>query len=474
MDNLKFLDILESKCAAAGEQPIVVGVSGGPDSLTLLSLLNQTKFPLIVAHFDHALRPESSTEVAFVRRNAASLNLPFRHERQDVRAHAEDQKLSIEEAARELRYSFLFRLAEETDAQAIAVGHTADDQAETLLMHLLRGTGLSGLRGMAYRTLPNPWSQSVPLIRPLLSFRREEILAYCTKMELDPIDDPSNLDSSFTRNRIRHELLPKLEEYNPQIKEHLLQSADLLSEDFQLIEALSNMVWGKILREIDHHKLAIDRQIFLRQPLALQRMLLRRVFQTLRPEARNLDYAAIERAIKIVAQPLNKQHDWLASLYIFVEDNLIWAADWENDLPVIGPQLKQKDNQPLGIPGVVDLDGGWHLEAEEMQLLASHKELQDTNPYEAFLDMSKVKKELTLRTRKPGDRFRPLGMKSGSMKLSDFMINVKIPQRARAAWPLLSHDKEILWVPGYRLAQPFRLTESSRNAIHLRLTHHPA
>lgn len=473
MDIQKFFAILESKCAAKGERPIIVGVSGGPDSLTLLHLLSQTNFPIIVAHFDHGLRHESSEEVDFVRRTAELTDSPFHSERGDVHAHAEEHGLSIEESARKQRYSFLFSLAEEMGAEAVAVGHTADDQVETLMMHLLRGTGLAGLSGMPYRALPNQWSQSIPLIRPLLAFRREEILTYCKENGLEPIDDPSNLDRNFTRNRIRHDLLPVLQEYNPQVKELLLQSADLLYEDYKLVEALTSMAWRKILREIDQHKVAFDRQIFLRQPLALQRMLLRRVFQTFRPEARNLDYGAIERAVNLVLHKSQRKQDWLAGLYIVVEDNLIWMAEWGDELPVNGPQLKTQNIQMLEIPGIVELDGGWRLETEELPLASSTKDLHNTDPYEAWLDVQQLRKGLTLRTRKSGDRFRPLGMKKGSMKLSDFMINVKIPQRARDAWPLLSHDDEILWVPGYRTSHLFRVRESSRNAIHLCLTHHP-
>jgi tRNA(Ile)-lysidine synthase len=473
MNAQDFLNILASHAKLEGKQPLIVAVSGGPDSLSLLHLLAQTEYSLVVAHYDHGLRPESKDDAQFVAKIANLMGLPFHTEAGDVRAHAAQQNLSTEAAARELRYEFLYRLATDLDAQAVATGHTADDQVETLLINLLRGTGLTGLRGMPYRSLPNQWSQSIPLLRPLLSYSKQDLLDYCDEVGLQPISDPSNSDPAFTRNRIRHDLLPTLEQFSPGLNERLLQSAELLSEDYKLVEALTNLAWEKSLIQAGPGYVALDRQKFLQQPLALQRMLLRHAFQTLRPADRNLDFAAVERFLHSLSVNSSGQQDWLADLYYMFEGNIIWLAEKQAKLPVDGPQLEPGQSHLLTYPSQTDLANGWSLKAEESKTAITQNEVSDIDPFEFWLSTEKIGGQLTLRTRKPGDRFQPLGMQQGSMKLSDFMINEKIPQRARDSWPLLSLNDEICWLPGYRVAQPYRLQSSSPNALHLMLTKNP-
>lgn len=471
MDTKKFFEILESESGLRGQPSIIVGVSGGPDSRTLLHLLAQTDFALVVAHFDHGLRPESKEESEVVKRIAESMDLPFHGGSGDVAAHAKKHSLSIEEAAREQRYTFLFGLAQELDAQAVAVGHTADDQIETQLMHFLRGAGMEGMRGMAYRSLPTQWSDTVPLLRPLLSVWREEVLAYCAEKGLEALNDPSNTDQTFLRNRLRHDLLPILESYNPRIKEALLQSTDLFSEDHKVIQALSESAWAKCLHSHSESSLALARQAFLKQPLSLQRMILQRAFHTLRSKGEQLDFDAVQRALQTIQSAPSGAQDWLAGLFVMLEDDLIWLADWAVDLPIAGPQLAAGGEKVVQIPGTLNLKQGWLLQAEERTVAAGPGEssMKGNDPFEAWLDLERVGKQLILRTRRPGDRFQPLGMHEGSMKVSDFMINVKMPQRARDGWPLLSDEDQILWVPGYRPAQPYRLRKSSRKAIHVSL-----
>ena len=171
---------------------MLLGVSGGPDSLCLLDIMRQLRYRLVVAHFDHGLRPESASEREKIEKLAADNHLLFVSQRADVSSYASENHLSIEEAARTLRYRFLFDQAEKAGACAVAVGHTADDQIETVLMHLLRGTGITGLGGMAYRTQPNVWSTMIPLVRPLLGTWREDISLYLWEHQLEPSFDPSN------------------------------------------------------------------------------------------------------------------------------------------------------------------------------------------------------------------------------------------------------------------------------------------
>jgi tRNA(Ile)-lysidine synthase len=223
--------VLRDECKLVKDRPIIVGVSGGPDSLCLMEALRQAGYKVIVAHFDHQLRPESADDAHAVEKIASRLMLASMIDGADVRAHAELNKLSIEEAARNLRYRFLFGLAHDYDAQAVAVGHTADDQVETVLMHFLRGSGLAGLKGMSHCTIVETFDPLIPIIRPLLDYWREETVVYCAANGLRPHYDSTNDSLNFQRNRIRHLLLPTLESYNPKFREAVHRMSQSLKAD---------------------------------------------------------------------------------------------------------------------------------------------------------------------------------------------------------------------------------------------------
>ena len=213
----------------------------------------------------------------------ANMTWFFETESEDIAAYAKENGLSVEEAARKRRYPFLYNVAEKHQAQAVAVGHNADDQAETVLMHLLRGAGLDGLSGMRMRSYNADWNEQIPLVRPLLQTWREEILAYCEEHELEPLIDSSNTDTVYFRNRLRHELLPNLETYNPQIKPQLWRMADTLAGDREIVEQHINAVWDKVLVEDSQDCLTFNRQTFLEKGQGVQRRLLRRALNQLRP-----------------------------------------------------------------------------------------------------------------------------------------------------------------------------------------------
>lgn len=459
---------LHQACGVVPRALLVVGFSGGPDSLALLHALHALGQPVLAAHLDHGLRPESASDADLANQLAAAFGVPFTSDRADVASHAAAHKQSTEEAARELRYRFLFRVAEERGAQAVAVAHNADDQTETVLMHLLRGAGPAGLRGMAARLLPNPWSAQLPLVRPLLFTRRLEILDYCAVHDLHSILDASNQDQTYFRNHLRHELLPLLESYAPGFGKRLNQTADLISADFALIEQIAEDAWRRCLSLSGSNHLRLDRAALRAEPFALQRAVIRRAFATLRPQTSDLDFPAVERALQAAFSPADTAPvDWLAGLFVMAEGQHLWIAAWEADLPVDWPQAPET---PLHIetPADLQLGPGWIFTAEVAEFSGPDVKQSD-HGFEAQLDLARTGEDLTLRRRKPGDRFQPLGLDGGSMKLSDFMINEKLPQRARETWPLVCKGDDIVWVPGYRLAHPYRLQPRSRKALRLRL-----
>src|SRR5512134_1539254 len=235
--------ILQDRCGLRREQPVIAGVSGGPDSLCLMSILRKAGYRTIVAHFNHKLRPDADADANIVEQTAARLNLASVIESGDVRAFADAEKLSIEEAARILRYRFLMRQARRLKAQAVAVGHTADDQVETVLMHFIRGAGLAGLKGMSYRTILQAFDPEIPVVRPLLDTWREETVVYCAANGFRPRHDPSNASLDFFRNRLRHLLIPTLESYNPRFRDVIWRTSRSLAGDFEIISGLLDEAW---------------------------------------------------------------------------------------------------------------------------------------------------------------------------------------------------------------------------------------
>ncbi len=463
--------VLREKCFLSPEQSVLIGVSGGADSLCLLDILTGLQIPVVVAHLDHGLRPQAAAEARFVRGVAETLGLPFAHAAVDTAAFASQNGFSIEEAARELRYRFLFEQAKIYQAQAVAVAHHADDQVETVVMHLLRGAGLDGLAGMAYRSLPNPWSDTIPLLRPLLGAWRAEIEAYCAGRGLAPLTDQSNFDTAYFRNRLRHQLIPEMDRHLPGLRRRLWQTADLLAADRALLDQLTEQAWLQTVAHAGVGFTAFHLPAFRLHPLALQRRLTRSAVAQLRPGARDLDFALVQRLLDFAAHPTaTGQVDLGLGLRAFLEDENLWIAAWEADLP--GAQWPLiTDVYSLLIPGELDLGNNWQLRAEipsDVEL-AQREARQNRDPYRAWIDLRDRQPCLKLRPRRPGDRFQPLGMSGKSMKLSDFMINRKIPRRARARWPLICARDEIAWLPGYGLAHPFRLTEASISVVCLSL-----
>ena len=456
---------------------VMVGVSGGPDSLCLLQLVREIPgIRCIVAHFNHQLRPEADQEAELVRCLAEKLNLPFVTESAQVRAHAEEHGLSLEEAARSLRYRFLFAQARKLHAEAVAVGHTADDQVETILMHFLRGAGLAGLKGMGGRTILAEFDREIPLVRPILHLWRHETEAWCREHELQPVYDPSNTDESYFRNRLRHSLIPELEKYNPRIKETLLRTAAALAGDYEALAETLDSAWPKVVLKEGAGHVAFRAAMMEEIPPGLRRNILRRAMESLRPGLRNLDFDTLEHGSDFfgagtrLAAPgsiLPRQVDLTAGLHLYREEETITLAGLEADLPQAQwPQVE--GIHELEINGQVHLNENFILSASEVELKTVRMvALENEDPFTAWLDADLTGDRFTVRSRGEGDVFTPLGMNRQTVKLREFFINVKLPRRARRGWPLVCAGGEIAWVPGFRLAHPFRLTEQSKRAVKL-------
>ncbi|MBI5933391.1 MAG: tRNA lysidine(34) synthetase TilS [Chloroflexi bacterium] len=465
--------ILRNQCRLDPKRPIVVAVSGGPDSLCLMDLLRQAGYPIIVAHFNHKLRENSDMEATAVENMAARLGIPSLVESADVRAFAEEKKLSIEDAARTLRYRFLFAQARERGAQAVAVGHTADDQVETILMHFLRGAGMTGLKGMAYRTVFSVFDVEIPLVRPLLDVWREETVVYCAGQGLRPHYDPSNDSLNFLRNRIRHLLIPNLETYNPKFREAVWRTGQSLQADHEILTQSVDAAWARAVVNESDGLITFDASTLTEFPLGLTRYLFRRAMERIQPLA-DISYALLDRVTAFLQNgKTGGSLPLIGGIRLLREGNQVFVAGENAVLPFEAwPQLPaDADSLLLSLPSRVDLPGGWRFSCESWNIPAlAREQMQDNeDPFQVWLDADTLQGDLTLRVRREGDRFEPLGLDGHSQKLSDFFTNEKLAQRARDRWPLLCAGDKIAWIPGYQLAHPFRLTKASRRILYFTL-----
>jgi len=470
-----------------GDQ-VVLGVSGGPDSLCLLDVLSrlapQHGLRLRVAHLNHGLRREAAGEAAFVQAEAERRGLDYFSETVDVASAATASKQSIETTARALRYDFLERVARRTGARLVAVAHSADDQAETVLLHLLRGAGLRGLRGMLPKRVigervigklvignssaaavgPLPvtnYQLPLFLIRPLLSVTRAEILAYCDENQLTPSIDSSNADLHYFRNRLRLELLPVLERYNPNVRTMLARTATVAAGDYELWLQAAQSLWAATLAgaPADPRQVVFDRERWRALSLAQQRALLRLAVDKLRVGPEEIDFAPLEAAAQF-SRRAGPGHscELAAGLTLRVEVEQIIVSGH-------GAVLDTTD-RPKVVNG--ELAPGWRLLIEPLGAGGwSLDRLAATTRWTALVDADRVRQPIQLRARRPGDRFQPLGLNGHSVSLAEFMVDQKVPASQRDDWPLVMGGDEMMWVAGLRLDERYKITPDTRQVLRL-------
>jgi tRNA(Ile)-lysidine synthase len=452
---------------------VLVAFSGGPDSVALLHLLRELDASGHVrvaglAHFNHQLRgSQSDADEAFCRNIAARLSLPFECGSGDVRAAAHDARRSIEDTARELRYAFLETAADRLRADSIAVGHSRDDQAETFLLRLLRGSGPRGLAGILPR--------AGRIIRPLLDIPRTDLRAYVAERGLEFRDDPTNADVRIPRNRVRHELLPYLErEFSPGIIAVLAREASIARHDEEQLQNAAIDLARSIVLSIDGagDRVEVDALALTSIHPALGARVARLALQP-RAGRRFIGFEHVERFMTFAGhgQPG-------ASLSLPGQQ-----AVHTGTRIVLGPEpargrrgdpdakrgFANSFSFPLSIPGEVRLDKqGWAVAAEQVESLACTGGEATSGGLSVEVSAGALRLPLTIRSRRPGDRFRPPGL-GHRKKLHDFLIDRKIPRETRDSLPLVVDGEDrIVWVVGQSVAEDFRVTSGSRGVILLK------
>ncbi len=443
-----------------------VAVSGGPDSLSLLnvqrSLAAELDIELAVAHFNHKLRGESSDQdEAYVRELCSDWGVACFVGCEEVAARASREGLSLEEAGRGARYEYFSALAAEHDFSRVALGHTATDRVETVLINILRGSGLHGLRGI-------PPVRGI-FIRPLIAARREATIEYCRHHHLEPRWDETNLEvSEFLRNKVRLELLPLLaEEYADAPAESLLRLARAAEEELEWTEPLVTAAFGEVART-DAEKVSLDREKLAEMPAGLLYRVLRRALVALRGAATDVGSIHYDELRRLVEAGQTG-----AELHL---PGNILARTGYTDIDLIldrgapaGDEVGEEGYCELAVPGVAEGAGSGKTVAAEV-VSESPGELGDAAESLIIVDADAVELPLAVRNWRPGDAFQPLGM-SGHKKVQDLFVDEKVPRRQRRGVPVVVDGRDrIVWVVGLRMAEQFRVTDATVRFLKLSAT----
>ena len=436
---------------------LVVAVSGGADSVALLHALweirTDSHLSLIVSHLDHGLRSEGENEALWVGKMAGKLGIPFHRGKADVRSFQKERALTLQEAARELRYSFLQEVAHKSRAVKIALGHTADDQAESLILRLLRGSGTRGLSGI-------PPVRDGMYIRPLIETWREEIEDYLRAQKIAYLTDPSNQSLQYLRNRVRHELLPLLQQYNPRIRQILVQTADLFRAEEEFWKKHVEEKFPALMRSRRKDALSLDIPSLSAQPLPVRLRCLRLAIETVQGDLRGISLSHVWAIQGLLGgtEP-NKTLRLPRGLVVTRAYN------------VLNLTLSREEATPFeySVPGpgyveIPEIGRGMRFEVQSRKRKVLFKE----SPNVALLDFDALDFPLTLRTFRPGDRFQPLGME-GEKKVKDLFMDCKIPAFHRKRVPLLFRGDRLLWVAGIRIDHRARLKPETQRMLRAEL-----
>lgn len=455
---------------------IVVGVSGGADSVCLLLMLyelsREIPLSLLAVHVNHGIRQEGKADADYVEKLCGELELPFFLIEADVRAYAKKEKLSEEEAGRKIRYQAFTHILHEQCSEIacgkIAVAHNAGDRVETMLFHLFRGTGLSGASGI------KPVRDNI--IRPLLCLKREEIEGYLNENKISFCIDRTNLEDTYTRNRIRNHILPFAEkEICRGAAAHMWEAADVILEAEEYIKKQAGKIYEECLVREEkayqkHSMPAAPRTVLQADTLAehepfMQRQVLLKCLEELTEGRKDITSVHIEEIRKLLDRYGSKQVSLPYGLTAVKEyDRLtIYGAGLGKGCPQIQKSLEPL---PVPIPGTVNVPG---LGEVEFSVFSYEKtQIIPEKTYTKWFDYDRITRSLMFRTRKTGD-YLMVNERLSKKTLKDYMIGEKIPKNQRGEFYVLAEDSHILWVPGHRISQYYKVTEYTTRILQVQL-----
>lgn len=434
---------------------VVVGVSGGHDSMTLLyvleSLKDELEFEIVVAHINHGIRGEQADgDEEYVRNISNDLKLPFYSCKVNMDQYAKQHKITSEEAGREIRYDFFRKILKDLGAANIAVAHNRNDQAETLIMRFMRGTGIDGLRGMEFKTQD--------IIRPLLDIERSDIEKYCEDLGVSPRIDPTNAMPIYGRNKVRLELLPYIEEtFNSGIINTLSRTSEIMKIDSDFLMIYSEEKFLETLETSDETSVVLDIKTLNQLHESIKTRVIRLAIKCLNSNLKGIEKKHIEDILKLVkADKTGKS--------INITNNITINTSYNN-------LILKKNHEIQNLSFDYNLDIGCVKTIDELNSKIESKvcSLKDAdidlnNNLVKYFDYDNIKSEIHVRNRRNGDKFIPIGM-SGNKKLKDFFIDEKIPKEKRDRIPLVLDGEDIMWVVGHRISEEYKVNPSTKNVL---------
>lgn len=435
---------------------VIVAVSGGPDSICLLYILNELKeelgITLVGAHINHCLRgDESDKDEEYAKKTCESLSIDFYSKKIDIHRISEEKNISCEMAGREVRYEFFEELRIKLNANKIALAHNANDQAETILMRIMRGTGIEGMIGI------KPVRDKI-YVRPILHLSRKEIEKYCEINNISPRIDKSNLENIYARNKVRLDLIPYIEEnFNKDIIKTLNRLSDIVKLDNDYLESVSAIEYKKYC-EIGSQRVILNKKAFAAHEAIVSRII-RNALLAVNHNLYNFEKIHISSIIEL------QKHD--TGKTIMLPQNIIVENCYGNIHIYINIKMAEVNNKQYALN--INEKNFIHYLNKVVEINVKPKaqfvEVKG-NDYVRYFDYDKIQEPITFRYRKDGDKFMPLGMK-GNKKLKDLFMDLKIPKVKRNEIPLICFGDDIGWVVGYRVSEKFKVSKDTKNILQI-------
>ena len=471
---------------------LVVAVSGGPDSLAMLysifSLRNVLGIKLHGAHLDHGIRGERSERDAdFVKTVFDSLKIPSTIGYCDLQELQSGERLPTEQLAREARYKFLATTAVDHGAKTVLLGHTSDDQAETILMHIMRGSGVTGLSGIKLITERKIGDVKINLVRPLINISRMETLEYCKALKLKPVHDETNSLPIYDRNRLRIELLPMLEKFNPKVKDSLIRLSYNADQIRQHLDTDLNKIWQDTVKQ-QFGQIFFDVNSIQSLSNAMQTHLLRHAIEVKNGTLNGIYQSHIDSMIKLIYGRRGRTLDLPGNLRLLIERDILALVDSEYDAYHC-PFPSLEGIHKLSVPGKTTV-GQWDITVNiinQQKIQNSERKVTSTTPniltydisnefndcnsrkevhFSELFSYSNLGTKLYVRNRNDSDSFQPLGM-NGNKSIQDFMVDSKIPKWWRSKIPLVTNTSGIAWVVGWRISEWAKVLEKDTRCIEI-------
>ncbi|SUU94226.1 tRNA(Ile)-lysidine synthase [Anaerococcus prevotii] len=426
---------------------IIVGASGGPDSqfliYALMELRKEMDFTIILAHLNHLHRKEANFDESLVEETAEKFALSFRKKAASMDAYAKKYGISSEDAGRRLRYEFFREIQKEYPKSKIAIAHNLDDQAETVLMRIIRGTGVEGLRAMDYR--------NGDIIRPILDIKKAMILDYLNSEQIPYAIDKTNFTTDYTRNKLRLDIIPKIEKINPNFKESLVKLSEIATDEISISDSYIKNIYEDIIiqRKIDF--VSFDKEAFESQDKAIQSRLIRCAIGEIKKEIRDISKENIDNFLSLVD---------LANGKSIIKDDLVFLKSYK----FYKMSLRKEDSQKK--TGELTINIGEELSFGGKRIkISSVSDFQKKHGKNIeYFDMDKLTFPLSVRFRKNGDKFKPIGL-GHRKKIKDFFIDMKVDKEKREKIPLILSENDIIWVTSFRSSEDYKLDPSTKNII---------